>query len=328
MSSPTTLTNNARGIVSLCLGVTVFTLQDVIIRLISGDYPVHQALVIRSLTAFPLLFLLVWLDGGLKTLRTSGWGILMVRGAIMFCAYTSYYLGLAALPFATCVSLYFTAPLFITILSVLVLGERVDIQRWLALLAGFVGVLIVVQPGTATFDWAMLLPVFAGFTYGLSMVMARSLGSRESAPVMALYGNAVFLLGALALAAVFGSGEYASETHKSLGFLLRGWSWPPLFDFLLMATCGLVAGAGLVLLTQAYRVGEASVVAPFEYTALIWSVLIGLLFWKEFPSNTSWLGFAFIIGAGLYVLHREQQVKRRNATPGQARVASARSRSP
>jgi drug/metabolite transporter (DMT)-like permease len=307
--------DSVRGIASLCLGVAVFSIQDLIIKLISGDYPVHQALVLRSITAFPVLFALVALDGGLRTLATSGWKVLLLRGAIMFTAYTSYYLGLAALPMATCVALYFTAPLFITLLSVMFLGERVDIQRWIALLLGFIGVLIVVRPGTDAFDWAMLLPVYAGFSYGLSMVMARWLGSRETAAVMATYGNAMFLLGALALAAVFGSGEYASEAHKSLGFLVRGWSTPPLTDFLLMATCGLVAATGLVLLTQAYRVAEASVVAPFEYTGMVWSVILGFLFWNELPDAQGWAGITIIIGAGLYILHREQQVKRRAAVP-------------
>jgi len=303
--------DSVRGIASLCLGVAVFSIQDLIIKLISGDYPVHQALVLRSITAFPVLFALVALDGGLRTLATSGWKVLLLRGAIMFTAYTSYYLGLAALPMAICVALYFTAPLFITLLSVMFLSERVDIQRWIALLLGFIGVLIVVRPGTDAFDWAMLLPVYAGFSYGLSMVMARWLGSRETAAVMATYGNAMFLLGALALAAVFGSGEFASEAHKSLGFLVRGWSTPPLTDFLLMATCGLVAATGLVLLTQAYRVAEASVVAPFEYTGMVWSVILGFLFWNELPDAQGWAGIAIIVGAGLYILHREQQVKRR-----------------
>jgi len=307
--------DSVRGIASLCLGVAVFSIQDLIIKLISGDYPVHQALVFRSITAFPLLLTLVALGGGLRTLATSGWKVLLVRGAIMFTAYTSYYLGLAALPMAICVALYFTAPMFITLLSVLFLGERVDVQRWVALLLGFVGVLIVVRPGTEAFDWAMLLPVYAGFSYGLSMVMARWLGSRETAAVMASYGNAVFLLGALALSAVFGSGEFASESHKSLGFLVRGWSTPTTTDFMLMAACGVVAAAGLVLLTQAYRIAEASVVAPFEYTGMVWSVILGFLFWNELPDAQGWAGITIIIGAGLYILYREQQVKRRAAVP-------------
>ncbi|MFO1091479.1 MAG: DMT family transporter [Hyphomicrobiales bacterium] len=310
---PTALNNSTRGILTLCLGVAVFSMQDLVIKLISGEYPVHQALVLRSLTAFPVLFAIVAYEGGLRTLITSGWRVLLVRGLIMFTAYTSYYLGLAALPMATCVSLYFTAPLFITLLSVFFLGETVDAPRWIALIAGFVGVLIVVKPGTAGFDWGMLLPIYAGFSYGLSMVMARWLGGRESASVMATYGNVVFLAGALALAAVFASGAHANEAHKSLAFLMRGWAMPTTRDTLLMMSCGIVAGLGLVLLTQAYRVAEASVVAPFEYTGLIWSVLLGFLVWNEWPDAVSWFGIAIIIAAGLFILHREREVKRRRA---------------
>jgi drug/metabolite transporter (DMT)-like permease len=159
---PRLVDQRIKGILCLTAGIAVFSVQDVIIKLLSGDYPVHQAMVIRSLTALPLLFLLVVLDGGVRSLVSKRRGLLIVRGLIMFTAYTSYYLGLAALPLATCVALYFTAPLYITMLSVVVLGETVGRRRWAAVAGGFVGVLIMVRPGTRVFDWASLLPLFAG----------------------------------------------------------------------------------------------------------------------------------------------------------------------
>jgi drug/metabolite transporter (DMT)-like permease len=119
----------------------VFSIQDLIIKLLSGDYPLHQAMVIRSLTALPLLLLLVVLDGGVRSLASPRPGLMIGRGIIMFTAYTSYYLGLAALPIAKSVVLYFTAPLFITMLSVVMLGETVGPRRWAAVAIGFVGVL-------------------------------------------------------------------------------------------------------------------------------------------------------------------------------------------
>lgn len=305
-AQPTALRrDSARGIAFLVAGIAVFSLQDLILKLISGEYPLHQAMVLRSLTAIPFLLLLVRADGGLATLFTPGLRRMIGRGVIMFLAYTCYYLALAALPMATTVALYFSAPLFITLLSVLILSERVGPRRWVALVAGFAGVVIMVRPGTVSFDWATLLPVISGFAYALSMISARRMGGAETAAALAFWGNAVFLAAAIAMSLVLGPGHFADEGHPALAFLLRGWTTPSLFDATLMVACGPVAALGLTLLTQAYRIAEASVVTPFEYTGLIWSVIYGWVFWQQWPDATAWAGIAIIIGAGLYVLWRE-----------------------
>lgn len=297
---------NAAGVAFLIAGVAVFSVQDLILKLLSGAYPLHQAMVLRSLTAIPFLLLLVHLDGGLRSLFTPGTRAMIWRGVVMFVAYTAYYLALAALPMATTVALYFSAPLFITILSVFFLSETVGPRRWIALMAGFAGVLIMVRPGGDLFEWAALLPVLSGFAYAISMIAARRLGSTESAAALAFWGNAVFLAAALAMSAILGTGAFASETHPSLAFLLRGWVMPTGFDLMLMMACGVIAAAGLTLLTQAYRIGEASVVTPFEYTGLLWSVIYGWAFWQQWPTMPDWAGIAIIIGAGLYILWRER----------------------
>jgi drug/metabolite transporter (DMT)-like permease len=297
------------GILYLSAGIAVFSVQDLILKLLSGEYPLHQAMFIRSITALPLIYLLVLREGGARTLASPNWPVMLLRGVILFAAYTSYYLALAALPMATTVALYFAAPLFITVLSVFFLGEKVGPRRWLAVFAGFAGVLILVRPGSALFDWAALLPVIAGLTYAIGMVIARRLGGRETAAAMAFHGNAVFLAGAIALSLAFGSGAFANEEHKSLGFLLRGWVMPSAFDLSLMALCGVIAAAGSTLLTQAYRVAEANVVAPFEYTGLVWSVAFGWVFWRDWPDPVAWAGVAIIVAAGLYVLYSERQAQ-------------------
>lgn len=295
----------AKGIALLVAGIAVFSVQDLILKLISDAYPLHQAMVLRSLTAIPFLLLIAHFDGGLRSLFTPGTRAMIWRGLVMFAAYTAYYLALAALPMATTVALYFSAPLFITILSVFFLAEKVGPRRWFALFAGFAGVLIMVRPGGDLFDWAALLPVLAGLTYAISMIAARRLGTTETASALAFWGNAVFLLGGLLLSALFGTGAWEGDAHPSLAFLFRGWALPTAFDLSLMMACGVIAAAGLTLLTQAYRVAEASVVTPFEYTGLIWSVLYGWIFWQDWPNQTDWLGITIIIGAGLYILWRE-----------------------
>lgn len=311
---PGSLDQRIRGMVCLTAGIAVFSIQDLIIKLLSGDYPLHQAMVIRSLTALPLLLVLVVLDGGVRSLASPRPGLMIGRGIIMFTAYTSYYLGLAALPIAKSVVLYFTAPLFITMLSVVMLGETVGPRRWAAVAIGFAGVLIMVRPGSQFFEWASLLPLYAGLAYAVSQVLTRKLGAVERASTMTFYGNGVFLMGGVLLAAVFGAGGMATAEHPSLAFLIRGWVWPTPVDFLLMATCGVVAAAGLTLLTQAYRIAPVNTVAPFEYTAVVWGALYGWLFWQELPAVNTWIGMAIIIGAGLYVLYRERRVDQARAS--------------
>lgn len=300
---------NAAGVPYLVAGIAVFSVQDLILKLLSGAYPLYEAMILRSLTAAPLLLLLAHLNGGLGTLWTPGWRKMLLRGFLLFASYAAFYLSIASLPLATTIALFFTAPLFITILSVPLLGEQVGPRRWFAVIVGFAGVLFMVRPGSDVFDWAAVLALVAGLSYAFSMVTARRMGATETAPALAFWGNVAFLACALALAAVFAGGDHAGESHPSLGFLTRGWVAPSARDLGLMMLCGFIAAAGLTLLTQAYRLSPSSVVAPFEYSAMIWGVLWGWLFWHQLPDAEGWAGIVIIVGAGLYVLYRESRQK-------------------
>lgn len=298
--------NPALGVLSLLAGIAVFSVQDVIIKLISGTYPVHEAMTVRSLVALPLLLAIVALNGGVATLASGRAPLLILRGAIMFVSYTTYYLAFAALPLATCIAIFFATPLFITILSAAFLHEKVEAPRWAAVLAGFAGVLLIVRPGSAVFDMAALLPIVAALTYAVSQILARKLGADQSASVMTFYSNGVYLVAGLVLALIFGNGGPAEGMHKSLAFLVRGWVAPNATDLLLMAACGVIAAIALTLLSQAYRSAKASTIAPFEYAAILLSVAYGWFIWGEWPDPVSWGGIAVVIGSGLYVMVRER----------------------
>lgn len=302
------MTATQRGILALVVGIAVFSLQDVILKRLSGDYPLHQAMIIRSLTAVPLLLIILRLfDGRLTTIATPNWALMLARGILNFVAYTAYYLGLAALPMADTVALFFTAPLFITIAAALVFRDRIGATNILALLAGFVGMLMIFNPSASVFDPAALLPVLAALGYALTQLATRVLGRTETAAAMTFWGNLTFLAGALALAAVFGSGAYDGATHPSLAFLTRGWQPMPARDLGLFMACGVIASIGLSLLTYAYRVAPSASVAPFEYSFIIWGVLWGWVFWAQLPAALAWGGIALLIGAGLLVIRAEAQ---------------------
>ena len=308
------LSDTRRGIVALTLGIAIFSIQDVILKLLSGDYPLHQAMVIRSLTALPFHLAIVWwFDGRLSTITSPNWWKMLARGLLNFVAYTAYYLGLAYLPLADTIALFFTSPLFITMTAVLVLQARVSTASLLAVAAGFAGVLLVVKPGGSGFDLAALLPILGALGYALSMIAAGRLRRTEPAAAMDFWGNVCFLLCALVLSAIYGTGAHADASHPSMAFLTRGWVMPPVTDLLLMASCGLIAAIGLTLLTYAYRVAPSASVAPFEYSFMFWGVLWGWLFWDNVPDTVAWVGIAVIIGAGLIVIRKDDGPKPQEA---------------
>ena len=293
---------NLAGMVSLILGVMIFSIQDAIIKFISGDYAVTQAIGLRCLVALPILAAMVHYEAGLRGLWSKNSWALAVRGLIMLVAYTTYYMAFPALPLAEAIALFFTAPIIVTVLAGPILGERVSVHSWLAVAIGFIGVLTILRPGSALFEPAALLSLVSAATYALSMIIARKLGVSEPATVMAFYQNGVYLLGAVLIAAVFAAVGIEELGHPSLDFLVRPWSMPNLTDFALMSICGVIAAVATFLLTHAYRLAEANLVTIFEYTGMIWAPLWGFLIFAEVPRWTTVAGTVLIIAAGLYAV--------------------------
>ncbi|WP_181170952.1 MULTISPECIES: DMT family transporter [unclassified Mesorhizobium] len=291
------------GMLSLCLGVLVFSLQDPLVKAVSGGYSVTEVMAIRAIVALPILIVLVHADVGLRAILSRRFGMLTMRAFIQFTSYTMYYLAIAALPLADAVALYFMAPLCIMVLAGPYLGERVSWQALATVLIGLLGVVVMLRPGAGLFDWAALLSLGSAVLYGFSQLMARKIGDTESSTVMAFYQNGAYLAGAALVASLFWLAGINHAAHPSLEFLVRPWLWPTLPDFLKMAACGFVASAGMILLSQAYRMAPANRVATFEYTGILWSPLWGFLFFAEVPRSTTVIGAALIIGAGLLALN-------------------------
>jgi len=302
----------ALGILSLCLGVLVFSLQDPLVKMVSGSYPVTEVMAIRALVALPILIILVRADVGISALRSKRIRMLTLRAFLQFCAYTAYYLSIAVLPLADAAALYYMAPLFIMGMAGPYLGERVSGRSFATVLLGLTGVVVMLRPGAGVFDWAALLSLGSAFLYGFSQMMARRMGDTESATVMAFYQNGAYVIGATVLAGAFHLAGITQADHRSIEFLVRPWVWPTISDFLIMAACGFIASAGMILLSQAYRLAPANRVVTFEYTGIIWTSLWGFLFFAEVPRETTVLGAALIVGAGLVALHNERRAAKRS----------------
>lgn len=306
--SETDAVNRTRLIGIMCVvgAVTIFSLQDLTFKWMSDRYPLHQIVFIRGVVAITVVLgLLIPLEGGYRSLLNKRIPLHLLRGFALVVGNMTFFAGLASLQLAEGVAIFFTAPLIITLLSIPLLGERVGVLRILAVLCGLLGALIVMRPGGEAFQGAAILPLIAAFAYASMTIMTRKLGTQDKASVMAFYLQVMFIVSSMAIFLVAGDGRFAGSDNKSLEFLLRAWVWPENTDFVLMIIIGVLNAFGGYLISQGYRMSEASVAAPFEYVAIPLAVIWGYVVWADLPDAVSWFGIFMILAAGLFVAWRE-----------------------
>ena len=304
------------GIVCVFGAMLSFSTQDVTFKWLSGDYPLHQITLTRAVVAMTIILaLFVPFEGGYRNLRTKRLPLHLLRGLSVVLANMAFFTGLATLPLGQATAIFFVAPLLITSLSVVLLGEVVGRRRWIAVSVGLVGVVVMLRPGAAAFQWAALLPLAAALFYALLQIMTRKLGVAEKASAMAFYVQVMFLVVRGAIGLSVGHGGFAGSGSANLEFLLRAWVVPAPADGLIMVATGGLGAVGAYLISQAYRVSQAALIAPFEYIALPLSILWGVVFFGDWPDTLAWLGTALIAGAGLYVFYRETIGGRTNRRP-------------
>lgn len=299
-----------QGIGFVTIGIVLFSVQDVIIKRISGAYPVQELVFLRSVIALVLLLALLHWRQGLGRLRTQRWGQHFVRGLVMCASYITYYLAIAALPLAEAVSLYFVAPVLVTLLSVVVLKEQVTRHRVWAVVIGFGGTLVILRPGLGVFEGAAVFSLLAALFYAISVVLTRQMAGSESGMAMAVYATAVYLITTGLIGLIWPDGFTTASTHPSVQFVARPWLLPTATDMWLIVGTGFIAAIGFYVLAQAYLVAQATVVAPFEYLMLILGMVWGFVFWREVPDLFTVLGSVLIIASGLIILPQRPYRKR------------------
>jgi drug/metabolite transporter (DMT)-like permease len=302
-----TISSTMRGVGFLVLAMLVFSLQDIAVKWIGGSYPVLEIVTFRSLVAIPLTLLLFRYEGGRGLPNTQQHTLEYVRGGCYFLSYTTHFMGLAALPLADIAAIKFSGPLMITVLSVVLLGEMVGPRRWLALFVGFLGVLLIVQPGLGSFNIGSLFILISVLFYALATILTRKLQPTDSSATMAYYSSLVYLVATGVLTPLVLAIGDLPNAHPSIAFLFRSWTLPSLSDWAIMSGLGLIWAGGMYFNARAYSAALASVVAPFEYIALPISVMWGFIIWREIPTWTTWAGAALTLASGLYILHRERR---------------------
>jgi drug/metabolite transporter (DMT)-like permease len=299
------------GLLAAAGSAICFSIIDVLVKFLSGEYPLYQVVLLRSVVAMPILLLIIVpLEGGYHVLRSRQPRLHLMRCTAVIFANLCFYTGLATMPMADAVAIAFATPLIVTVLSVVLLGERPGPWRWGAVAVGFVGVLVIMRPGPDSFQAAALLPLFGACGYATLHVLTRRAGGADTAAALTFYPSLAFLLISGLVGFATGDGRFASGDNAAVDFILRAWIWPAPGDWWAFVCLGLTASIGGYLISFAYRQCEAGLVAPFEYITMPMAVIWGILVFQEWPDLPVWIGSALIIGAGLVSVWRETRNNR------------------
>ena len=285
-----TARRNVVAAIQMMAGLFLFGVMEVLIKWKVADYPVHELVFFRAVFGLIPCFVMVWQAGGLKTLKTKRPGEHFLRSLVGLSAMWLVFSAYETMNLADVGAILFAAPLFLTAMAGPVLGETVGARRWSAVLVGFIGVLLIIKPGTTALQPAAIGALGAAFLFAVAMTLMRRLGTTESAATITFYLSVFITLVSLVLIATL------------------GWVAPTPGDFLVLAMIGLVGGTAQLFLTQSLRLGEAAVVSPLRYTSIIWAVLFGYIFWDALPDALVVAGLAIVISSGLYILHRETRL--------------------
>jgi drug/metabolite transporter (DMT)-like permease len=305
MSAPS-LSKNSIGISSALGASFFFSFNDMAIKFLSGDYALHQVVLIRSVIGMVvLLAVIVPLEGGYRILRTNRLFMHLLRGMCVVIANMTFFLALAAMPLADAVAIFFVSPLVITLFSVIFLKETVGPHRWLAVGMGLIGVVVMMRPASSSFQAVALLPLISEVAYASLHVLTRKIGDTEKAGTLTFYTQVTFIFVSVVMGLTTGGGRFAGSGDPSLDFLLRDWVWPATSDYWIFVLIGIASTFGGYFISQAYRMCEAGLAAPFEYVAVVLAIFWGVMVFGEWPDQIAWIGIALIVGGGFYMLWRE-----------------------
>jgi len=283
---------NVVGIAWMLAAVGVLALMDGTMKALASRYPPFEVAALRGATSLPVVMIWIAFAGGFRQVIDVRWGLQIGRGLIGLGMLTSFVYALGKLPLAEAYAIFFVAPLIITALSVPMLGERVDAARWLAILVGFGGVLVVLRPtGHGALTLAGLAVLGAALGYALSAILTRVIARSDSTLSMIVW----FLVPVTVVASIVAAPRWVPIARA---------------DWWLLAVLGVIGAAGQYLITEAFRHGEASVLAPFEYTALAWGLGLDWVFWRATPQLRTLAGGGIVVLAGLYILYRERHSSR------------------
>ena len=298
--------NNSKGILYILLGMMIFAVQDSLMKHIYSFVSLYEVYLVRTLVSLIIVLLFLKLTKRPIVFKTQYPLLTSCRVILFFFGFSSFYISLTVMPLATATALFFVTPFLITIFASIFLKEEIGPRRWSAVIIGFIGVYIILNPNFNNFDYLSLTPILCAFCYSLSMIIIKKTSDKDSVYTQTF----TFYLGAIIISSIFyfliGDGQYNTIDHPASQFIFKEWFTNLKASMLFMIATGVTASVAFILLFKAYSIASPAVVSPFEYSILLWSSLNGWVFFDEIPSLNTIVGIFIIVVSGIYIFIREK----------------------
>ncbi len=306
--------NNPKGIVFILIAMIVFSVQDGIMKHIYNFVSLYEIYLIRTIVSFVLILLFLIITKKPIVFKSQYPLLTFTRVILFFFGFSSFYVSLTVLPLGTATALFFVTPFLITIFAHFFLKEEIGLRRWSAVVVGFIGVYITLNPDFSNFNYLSLLPILCALCYSLSMIIIKKTSDKDSVYTQTF----TFYIGAIIISIIFyfiiGDGQYNVLDHPASQFIFREWFVDFNSNILLMTATGVTATLAFLFLFTAYSIASPAVVSPFEYSILFWSPLVGWLYFDEIPSLNTVVGIFIIVCSGVYIFMREKAQNQSIAT--------------
>lgn len=300
------------GVLCIVVSMLLFVGQDMMMKYLLGPYPVWMLIFTRSVVTLLVLTPIILHLGAPHRLFTPLWPWHLLRAALFGSGFSLFYAAFPYMGLAEVSTIFFAAPLITSLLATVFLGEKIGLHRGIALVAGFVGVVIAMQPTSDAFRWVAILPFICAVTYAISQIIMRKIGDRESTLTVGLY---TIVFAGILIAPGGWLVNQVIEVGPGMEHLRTDWPVPPLSHVPLLALLGLTGMVAYMLLSRAYQVASATLVAPFDYTYLPFATVLAYFFWNEVPTVSTLAGMALIVASGLYIGYRELLQPRPEGAP-------------
>ena len=286
--------------------MTILAIQDVLIKLVSDELSLFQIQFFRSTIGIAVIIGYQAIIHEPIRLTTAYPLLTVCRGLMFFFGYSAFYFAQSKMPIATMTVLFLVSPFFITLTSIYFFKSQVGYRRWISILIGFVGVVLICQPETGQFNFYYLIPIIVALSYAFSIIIVKKTADRDT-----LYQQMILtylIMGLLSgiTGLLFGDGRFDTAENSEVAFIVRSWQFVDIESTFKLFTISVLGSVGLLVLMGAYRVADPAVISPYEYSLLIWMILLGYLVWGDVPSFNIAIGMVLIVGAGIYIFYRER----------------------
>jgi drug/metabolite transporter (DMT)-like permease len=306
--------DDKKGIILVVVSMTIFAVQDILIKFLSVDISMFQILFCRA--TIGVLLISIYLKLSHKPLKfgTAYPFLSTCRGLLFFFGYSAFYFAQSKVPIANATVLFLVSPFFITIMSIIVFGSLVGVSRWITMIIGFSGVIVIAQPVAGEFNFYYILPVLTAFTYAISMMIAKFTAEKDGLFQQIIYMYLVTATVSGLIGLGIGDGRFNTPEFAGYEFLIQGWHFDQISIVISVLVISIVGTIAFLLLTNAYRIADPATISPFEYSGLIATMIGGFIFWGDIPSMNETFGMVLIVGSGLVLFYRESLKKQEVAS--------------